>query len=110
MADIDNPQAVRFCNERVRTAANAFAQLYNWAKSVSAEWTAQDMALKIANSAGDKVIDGSATDGRPIITGEDVYNVKDLVSEIIMLLETNTSEKLNKVLRVAPHPTRGIMD
>jgi hypothetical protein len=100
MADITNPQAVRFCNERVRLAADKFAQLYNWCIAVRNEWTAQDIASLIPNDAS-AIIDGAQTDGRPLITGADVHTIKDRVVELIGLLEANTSEKLNEILRVA---------
>lgn len=110
MADIDTPQVRQFCNERVRKAANLLAQLYNWSRSVRDEWTAQDMASQITNSPDDTIIDGAATDGRPPLTGEDVHNIKDLVVAFIADLEANTNAELNEILRVAPKPTRGIMD
>lgn len=103
MADITNPQAVRFCNERVRQAADRFGQLYNWCRAVRDEWTAQDIASLIPNTT-DLVVDGSATDGRPPITGADVHTIKDRVLELITLLEADSNAKLNEILRVAVNP------
>ena len=106
MPDITDPQAIRFANERVRVAADRFAQLYYWCGIVRDEFIAQDIASLIPDSA-DVIIDGSATDGRPIITGADVHNIKDLVVEFIGNLDANTAWKLNEVLSVAVNTTRG---
>lgn len=105
MADVTDPQAVRFCNERVRPAADRFAQLYYWCVSLRDEWTAQDIAGLIPNST-DVVLDGSATDGRPIITGADVHAVKDRVVEFLDNLDADTAAKLNEILAVSVNPTR----
>lgn len=101
MADITNPQAVRFCNERVRRAADRFAQLYYRCCVLRDEWTAQGMASLIPNDAGSEVIDGSQTDGRPIITGADVHNMKDRVLDLLNLLDADGGAKLAEILRVA---------
>jgi len=103
MADITNPQAVKFCNERVRVAANHYARLYWWSKIVAQEWTAQGIGALIPNNAS-VVMDGSATDGRPIITGADVHTLAARVAEFVALLQANGNEKLNQITKVAPQP------
>jgi hypothetical protein len=105
MADISDPQAVRFCNERVRPAADRFAQLYWWAKAVAAEWEAQGIAAKIPNDAS-VILDGAATDGRPIITGADVNTMAARVAEFIALLEATGSAKLSQILKVSVNSQR----
>lgn len=101
MADITNAQAVKFCNETIRPAANDLAQLYYRAKRVTQEWTAQEMSTLIANTDADTVIDGSAEDGRPIIQGDDVHNIVNRCNELISDYEATTNAKLNTVLAVA---------
>lgn len=103
MADITDPQAVRFCNERVRLAADKFGQLYNWCVAVANEWAAQNIAGLIPNDTS-PIIDGAQTDGRPLITGADVHTIKDRVAELISLLEASSNAKLNQILRVAVNP------
>ena len=105
MADITNPQAVRFCNERVRPAADRFAQLYWWAKAVAAEWAAQGIGALIPDGASE-VIDGARFDGRAVITGADVNTLAARVSEFIALLEADEKAKLNQILKVAVNPDR----
>ncbi len=103
MADINNPQAVRFSNERVRLAANKFTSLYWWCKLVTQEWDAQDIGSLIPNDES-VILDGSATDGRPIITGADVNTLATRVTEFIALLEADDNLKFNQIIKVAPQP------
>lgn len=97
---ITDPQIKRFCNERVRLAADRLARLYNLCRTVRDEWTAQDMGTAIPDTA-ELVDDGAAVDGRPEISGADVHAIKDRVVELIALLEANGNAKLDEVLRVA---------
>jgi hypothetical protein len=110
MADITNPQAVKFSNEEIRTAANDFAQLYYRAKRVYQSWTALGMSSLITNSGDDTIIDGSATDGRPVITGADGNNIINRVSEFITSMEDSSNAKLNTILAVAPQPGASVPD
>jgi len=103
MPDITNPQAVRFCNERVRQAADKFGQLYNWCTAVQNEWAAQGIGALIPNDAS-AIIDGAQTDGRPLITGADVNTLAARVTEFTNLLEATSNEKLNEILKVAVNP------
>lgn len=100
MADITNPEAVRFCNEKVRVAADKLASAYTFAKQVQAEWFANSMASLIPNDAS-PIIDGSATDGRHPITGADATNIITRCGDLITDYEANTNAKLNTVLGVA---------
>ena len=100
MADITNPQAVTFCNERVRIAANHFMKLYWWSKAVSEEWASQGIGALIPNDSS-VIIDGSQTDGRPIITGADVNTLAARVGEFINLLEADNNAKLNQISKVS---------
>jgi len=104
MADITNAQAIKFANEQIRPAANDLAQLYYRAQRVVDQWHALGMSSLIPNSADDTVIDGAATDGRPIIAGADATNMITRLQEVVTDYEANSSAKLNTVLAVAPHP------
>ena len=102
MAEITNPEAVRFCNERIRVAANKLNVAYRFAKEVAAEWNANpDLATNIAYDNTDLVVDGSATDGRHPISGVDTNNLVTRLNELIADLEANSSAKLNTILAVA---------
>ena len=104
MADISDPQAVHFCNERVRGAANHFSRLYWWCKLVSEEWASQGIGALIPNDAS-VILDGSAQDGRAIITGADVYTLAARVSEFTALMEADAKLKLNQISKVATRET-----
>ena len=97
---IDNPEAVRFCNEKVRVAADKLAQAYFFAKAVQAEWYANNMGTLVTVDGGD-VLDGSQTDGRHVITGNDATNVITRCGDLVTDMEANGSAKLNTVLGVA---------
>lgn len=97
---IDNPEAVKFCNERVRIAADKLAQTYYLARAVLDEWYANNMGALIPVEGGD-VLDGSATDGRHVITGNDATNLITRCSEICTDFEANNNAKLNTILAVA---------
>ena len=102
---IDNPQAVKFCNERVRQAADRFAQLYWWSKIVAEEWAAQGIGTLIPNDAS-VLMDGSATDGRSVLTGMDVNALAGQVSAFIAGMEANANANLNIIHKVAVNPER----
>jgi hypothetical protein len=100
MAGITNPQAVRFCNERLRTAADKLSQAYNFAASVTKEWRSHGGTSLVPNST-DAVVDGSAKDGRPPIVGSDVSNMINRLDELVADYEADNSAKLNTILKVA---------
>ena len=99
MADITDPEAVRFSNERARTLADVATRYYYAAKSFLQEWDATSMGDKITNTADD-IIDGAATDGRHVITGANVVGLKNHVAAMITDLEANSNLKLNILLGI----------
>jgi hypothetical protein len=105
MSDITDPQAVAFCNERIRPAADLLAQAYNYASQVLAEWTAHGGAVLVPNTS-DPVVDGSATDGRPPVTGADVNLLVVRLSELKADFEASGAAKLNTILKVAVNTSR----
>lgn len=106
MADITDPTAVAFCNEKIRPAADRLAQAYFDAKAVIAEWNARGGTDFIANDLAAEVIDGAQDDGRPVIDGADVNNIINRLSEFVADMEANGGAKLNTVLAVAVNLTR----
>lgn len=105
MADITDAQAVRFCNEQVRIAADQLIQVYNNATAILAEWTAKGGTNLVPNTA-DMVIDGAATDGRPLVTGININNVINCLTEFVADYEADNFAKLNTLLQVAVNTTR----
>lgn len=75
MADITTPQAVRFCNDRLRKGCDAIISAIRTLRELRAEYVAQGIGPLVAGSAElqqAKIADGSATDGRTPLTGYDV--------------------------------------
>lgn len=104
MATIQKAESVKFCNEKVRVSADKLAQLYYLAKAVSQEWTATQMGNDIVYNNTDLVVDGSETDGRHPITGVDVNNIINRLTEFVTDMEAGGSAKLNTILAVAVNP------
>ena len=100
MANITDPTAVRFSNEKIRPAADTLAQAYYLAKTITNEWNAVSMATLIPNTS-DAIIDGSAEDGRNEITGIMATNIINRLNEFVADYELWTNAKLNTVLQVA---------
>ena len=97
---ITNAQAVRFCNEEVRTVADKAAAYYWQAKAFLAEWNAQNLGAIIPNDANEIVVDGSAEDGRGPITGADVNGLKNHIQAMVTDLEANANLKLNILAKI----------
>jgi hypothetical protein len=109
---ITDPNALRFANTRIRVAADLIAQLDTLAGVIISEWNAQSLGTLFTNDSS-VVVDGAATDGRPVITGQKVNSIVQRLSE---LRSTSASSGLamgaagvrDTVLQVAVNPTRGI--
>jgi len=100
MADITDPEAIRFCNDRIRVAVNRLNSAYRFAAETRDEFLANSMGEMLPNTA-DLVVDGSATDGRHPITGVNVNEVIALLVEYLNNLEANSNAKLHQILNVA---------
>jgi hypothetical protein len=79
---ITSPVAIKFCNEKIRVAADMLAQADNFALAVLNEWTALGGTALIPNTA-DVLRDsaspsddiGTNGDGRPVVTGAKLNNI-----------------------------------
>ena len=100
MADITNPQAVKFANEYARCLANSAAKYYYESKLFLDEWEAAGIAAVMPNTS-DVIVDGSATDGRTPITGARVNQLKGHVEAMVADMEANDNQKLNILLAIA---------
>jgi len=100
---ITNPQAVTFCNQRVRAMADQLAQAYYACLALQNDWFAQGVGDVLTNTS-DVVDDGAAVDGRAQITGAAAVNVITRAMEFVT--EMQAGGKLGTVLAVAVNPTR----
>lgn len=110
MADISNPQAVFFVNNRIRRMADHLAQAYFEAKQVKAIYTGEGIGDLLGATGSDKILDGShstaaSPDGRPPITVFNVNTIMARIDEVIADYEANTNLKLNQTLLVSPNPS-----
>jgi mevalonate kinase len=102
---ITDPTAVGFCNEKVRPLANMLAQMYYSGKAIIDEYEARGGTEFIPNDPDEEVMDGAQTDSRPVITGQNVTRIGQIMTEIIDAFEANDEEKLGWIFAVAHRPT-----
>jgi hypothetical protein len=105
---VTNSQAINFCNEEVRPAADRLAQLYNDAKDVLLKFSAngQNIQALIPNDStvvndGSELTATPRPDGRPPITGAHVWNIVTRLNEFVIDYEAGSNAKLNTVVAVA---------
>jgi hypothetical protein len=111
---ITNPEAIGFCNNQARKVADLLSQAYYAAKAANAVWVANNYGGALITVGGGVVRDsasptddnGTGGDGRPVITGNDVNNLMNRMSELIADYEASGNAKLNTILNVAVNPTR----
>lgn len=97
---VNDVQAVAFCNTKVRPTCDSIVSAYRTAKEFIAQWNAQGISSIIPNDAGEVVFDGAESDGRPLMHGDDAYNVFNRASELVTDLEANNNAKLNTLLEI----------
>ena len=95
-----NIQVITFCNSHLRPTADSMASNYWTAKKILNEWNSLSLSTLIPNDLT-VIADGSATDGRPQITGIMVTNIINRAQEIVTDYEAVASAKLNTVTLVA---------
>ncbi len=94
---LDNPQLTEFCNSELRQIADKFVQLKIRADAAYAEYNARNLVTVINDGgASNPVLDGSATDGRTIATGGDVYNMVTLLADFQTFLNSGRVDVLYK--------------
>lgn len=102
--DIDNPELVKFSNEKGRICADSLLQAYNTAKQFIEHWDNLNTAMP---NTADEIADGSQTsmgisaDGRKSITGEKYHQFKTSCESIITLVESNDNEIKTLLLNIA---------
>lgn len=103
MATINDPQAIKFCDERLRPFSNKLIEVYRESVFIADEWRALGMAAKIPDKA-DQIDDKAATDGRPVISGASANAIINLGQALIDDIQANDKAKLDAILKVS---TRG---
>lgn len=103
MADITDPQAIRFVNEKIRPLADTMCRAYRTARDIVAEWKAKGIDKLFPND-GSAIIDGRIAEGVTQLTDKDILAILAVAEEIISLAETNNNAVGDQVLRVAVNP------
>ena len=99
---INNPQAVRFCNEQIRVLADTLLTAFRTAEAVRDFYYAHPELSDLFNqNASEFVSDGSEADGRPRITGNDVLLLITRASELSADYRSSNNAKLNTLLKAA---------
>jgi hypothetical protein len=100
MANVTDTTIVRFANEQTRIYAECHTRVYYKSVGMLDEWNALDMAAVVPNDDS-PVIDGSAEDGRPIITGADIHGAIASATVLVGDMQANNNANLNDLLRIA---------
>lgn len=86
---INDPTAIGFSNNHLRTSSDTLAQTYYTAKSIVASWTAQGGTDLIPNEIGNIIEDGagSGSDTRTVVDGAKANNIITRLSDYITAIE-----------------------
>lgn len=104
MAAINNPQAVKFCNENARQMADLVVSFYRTATQFNLNVVRDFEATTGGNIDGDLVVDGSASDGRAPVAKINVGQLKFVVEQLQSALNTNSIIALANVWAVNGKP------
>src|ERR1700676_4909397 len=100
MAQISDPQAIAFVNQRVRPTADAMGVLYHTAKELVQEWNAFSESAKIPNDSS-PILDGAPADGRNAITGLLATAIITEAMAVVAHYEASANAVLNVITQVA---------
>lgn len=81
-ADITNPQAVKFANEKARRIADLIVSLDRTLTQFQLDVVRDFENITVGNVDADKIIDGAALDGRNQVTKVNVAQLKYVVEKL----------------------------
>jgi len=102
--EIDNPELIRFSNEKGRICADSFFQAYNTVKQFIDHW---DNLNTLMPNSYDEIADGSQSslvtqaDGRKPITGNDYHKFKSACDQLATLVESNDNQIKTLLLKIS---------
>lgn len=80
---LDNTQLVEFCNDELRQIGDRLTALDIRTAAAVAEYNARNLGTVIdTGGSSNPVLDGSASDGRTIVVGGDVYNLLTMLQDL----------------------------
>ena len=94
---LDNPQLVEFCNDELRQIADRMVALKIRVDAAYSEYLARELGTVINDGGStNPVLDGSATDGRTVATGGDVFNLITLMTDFQTFMTSGRVDVLYK--------------
>ena len=94
---LDQPQLIEFTNVDLRQIADSLTRLITRVESANATYLARNLGTVINdNGASNPVLDGSATDGRTICVGGDVYNFITLLTDFSAFMNSERRDVIAK--------------
>lgn len=103
MAEIINPEVIKFSNETIRPMADRLARMFYFAEGVQDLVSAKPQLLDELLKGGD-LKDGAEVDGRPPLTGEQIKTIIEQVNEFVADYRANDSAKLKIILQASVNP------
>lgn len=100
MADIIDPAARRFANERARVVADAVEECYETLRRYQLDYAAIGGDALFPDTA-DFVADGSETDGRKRVSSQRVRGLNALASAIMTFLDGGTPSRISQVRAIS---------
>lgn len=94
MANIVDPQAVNFCNQKARRAADLVAALDRTIPQFLLDVVRDFEDITGSNVDGDPIIDGALEDGRNQVTKVNVAQLKFVLEQIKAAMDTDNRRDL----------------
>ena len=105
MANITDPTAIRFSNEKLRTACDYIMKAYWIVKAMQLDISANpSLATLIPNDGMAEIIDGARQDGRTVITGADANLAFTNFTALVNTMEAASSAVLKSYDKIAVNP------
>lgn len=97
MAETTDAQVIKFANERIRTTANKLRDVYWEAKKVLDEYNNTGINAKVVAAGQAQLLaDGSVSDGRSRITGDDLFNFVTALQQFVLYVENGAVTRADR--------------
>ena len=87
MADMTDPQLIKFVNEHVRPLAEDVRDFKAWLDDAAATYTAEIAGIMSGNVSGDVLLDGRAGQGVSVLTKGDITAFFQVLQALMTELE-----------------------
>lgn len=100
MPDITNPQAVKFCNEKVRVLADSLLQAIATARQFDSDYGAISGDTLFPNTS-DLIADGSDVDGRSRVQAQVVRAIRTQAQDLLTWAATGNPTRETRLRSIA---------